>query len=101
MHSLYRLIYLVYLIASCSCAAGWDDPPKPLPGQPCSELEVECVTQHGCCPKDVTTCGGEPNSVGCPAGACCAIGPGFMASREDAGLPPGARPMRMVKPSSP
>ncbi len=39
----------------------------------CHWDEVECVTQHSCCPEN-NTCGGEAASVGCPAGECCYLG---------------------------
>jgi hypothetical protein len=87
---------VVALLAECGdlgCTPGWNDPPRPGPGQPCNELEVSCPTQHGCCPRG-QTCGGEPASVGCPAGMCCPIGPGWQATRSDGGAPHGATPMR-------
>ncbi len=47
--------------------------PSVAPGYPCGVDGIVCITQHGCC--DIgDTCGGEPNSVGCPSGMCCFIG---------------------------
>jgi hypothetical protein len=43
------------------------------PAMPCGAFGVECRMQHTCCDEGYT-CGGEPTSVGCPAGACCFIG---------------------------
>jgi hypothetical protein len=76
-----------------ACKAGWNDPPPPPPGQICNNLEIPCVTQKSCCPTG-QTCGGEPTSVGCPAGGCCDIGPGFEAALADGGI----RPMRLRGP---
>lgn len=90
------MIFRALLFIACSsCTASWNDPPKPLPGQPCSELEHFCPTGKGCCGND-ETCGGEPASVGCPALSCCMISSGFMTSRGDGGVP--SKPMRMVAP---
>lgn len=93
-----KLLLIPFIFCLLSCAKGWNDPIKPLPGQPCSEAEVSCPTQHGCCPRD-QACGGEPASVGCPALSCCPIGPGFMASRGDGGASNvNSKPMRMIAP---
>jgi hypothetical protein len=82
-----------FLLALASCKASWNDPPKPLPGQPCNELEHFCPTGKGCCGNEMT-CGGEPASVGCPPASCCPIGPGFMISRDGG----ASKLMRMVGP---
>lgn len=65
------------------CTPGWNDPLKPSKDFPCGPAGVVCETQHLCCPPG-NTCGGEPASVGCPAGMCCYIGTDGLA-RVDAG----------------
>jgi len=89
----------ISIFATCGdlgCAQGWNDPPPAPPGQMCDNVEIACPTQRGCCERG-QTCGGEPTSVGCPARSCCPVGVGPMTARPgDGGLPPGARPMRML-----
>lgn len=61
------------LVTLSACALDrWDPPIQPSPGHPCG-VGTLCATQHTCCPQ-YSTCGGEPESVGCPAGMCCDIG---------------------------
>ena len=76
---------LVVLLLLLSCTPGWNDPLKPSKDFPCGPSGVVCLTQRMCCPPG-NTCGGEPDSVGCPAGMCCYIGTDGMA-RGDAGTP--------------
>ena len=54
---------------------GCDNSPLPgsAPGYPCGVFGVVCSAQHSCCDEG-DTCGGEPASVGCPAGECCYVG---------------------------
>jgi hypothetical protein len=66
------LLASVVILAACS----WDSAralETPTSDNPCGGGWVECATQKSCCVEG-TTCGGEPASVGCPAGQCCAIG---------------------------
>ena len=94
MRAVELFVVLLAACGSAGCPAGWDDAPPPPPGQPCTELEVACPTQHGCCPSN-STCGGEPASVGCLPASCCPIGGVFAGAREaDGGAPRGVRPMR-------
>ena len=66
-----KVIALLAILAGCT--PGWNDPLKPSKDFPCGPAGVVCATQHLCCPPG-NTCGGEPESVGCPAGMCCYIG---------------------------
>jgi hypothetical protein len=63
------VIFALFTVAAC----GWDKPAAPSAEYPCGPEGVVCQTQHSCCP-EYSTCGGEPASVGCPAGQCCDVG---------------------------
>ena len=63
---------LSFALLACNVNS-WDPPLKPTTDYPCNPTGVVCVTQHGCCARE-EVCGGEPDSVGCPAGMCCANG---------------------------
>jgi hypothetical protein len=75
---------------------GCSDQPIPMspgPYGPCGAVGISCPTQHSCCPEG-HTCGGEPNSVGCPAGACCFVEP----NPNDLARKRVNRPQTMMKP---
>ena len=73
------LIIGLALLASCALGDR-QSIVAPDPLDPCRPNEVFCPTQHGCC-LEHETCGGEPASVGCPAGSCCAISTGDFGAR--------------------
>jgi hypothetical protein len=75
-------VVTLLLLALAACADA-PIPIVPTPGNPCGRTGVACATQHTCCDEG-ETCGGEPASVGCPAGECCFIGEddGLMAMRK-------------------
>ena len=85
----------VIVVVACS-PDSWDRPAPIIPTKdnPCGARWIECPTSHGCCIEGVQTCGGEPASVGCPAGMCCDIDNGMLgAQRSDAGtMTPQRRP---------
>jgi hypothetical protein len=77
-------LIILWLAIGAGCAIDkWDAPPKPTPDAPCG-LGVVCATQHTCCSQG-DTCGGEPGSVGCPAGQCCFVEPTEYGMRRDGG----------------
>lgn len=73
---------VVLLAAGCATPAVLEVPTGPGTSYPCGVGGVVCTTQKACCdPGD--TCGGEPESVGCPAGECCFVEPNdMMAARQ-------------------
>ena len=92
---------LVVVLAACGQACNpnsWDAPAPPSAEYPCGPFGVVCTTQHACCTEG-ETCGGEPDSVGCPAGQCCEVGSSVlaMAGAFDGGGPP-SRPQRPMTP---
>jgi hypothetical protein len=70
----YAVVALAAHLLACSTPAILNVPVGPDSPYPCGPTGVVCATQHTCC-GEYDTCGGEPGSVGCPAGACCYIGP--------------------------
>lgn len=93
MRNPFSWLYALYLIASCvACRAGWDDPLPPAPGEACRPTEVLCATQKSCCPSG-QTCGGEPDAIGCPTGACCPVQGGFELSRDGGKVSSPQRPL--------
>jgi hypothetical protein len=79
-----------------SCA--WDQPSPsaftPVAGNPCGNLGVECGN-HMCC-DDGETCG-QPNGMGCPAGACCDVrAPPAFAKLGDSGASENSGPVIVV-----
>lgn len=79
-----RKLALVYaaLLAACTVPRELTPPTGPGTSYPCGVGGVECRTQHTCC-SGVETCGGEPGSVGCPPGACCAIDTGMVGVERE------------------
>jgi hypothetical protein len=87
------LVAVTWAIVFAACA--WDQPNpsafKPVPGNPCGNLGVEC-SGHMCC-NEGEACGGDP---GCPSGMCCdareppAFGMSADEGRDEAGA---RRPM--------
>lgn len=80
------------LVAVAAC--GWDQDSRlsaKTADYPCGTAGVVCATQHSCCWQG-STCGGEPASVGCPAGQCCEVGSYGVALDSDGGLAPRMHP---------
>lgn len=91
---------LLLAIAVTHC--GWDQPDPaaytPSPDYPCGVRGIPCFSEagvfdHTCCPEQFT-CGGGKWSVGCPADACCFIGP---PSEELKRASDGGAPRRLVR----
>lgn len=72
----HSLVFAATLAITVACATPADLLPAAGPGThyPCGTHGVVCAIQHTCC-SEGDTCGGEPESVGCPPGQCCFIGP--------------------------
>jgi hypothetical protein len=66
-----RFVMLTLLLTGCPLQET-TVPTGPNTTYPCGVNGVVCTVQQSCC-NEGETCGGEPASVGCPAGMCCDI----------------------------